>query len=237
MFSRLEHKLIYEEVIEMIIERIRSGSLAVGQKLPPERVLAEEMLVSRTSLREALNELKRQGYIYSIYGSGNYIDAEAAEELMPPLSIKINNDRKLAQDIISVRLYIEGHMAALAAQYASEEDKDKIYDTIKAMKEDIKAGYTGIEGDYQFHIEVARASQNQAFTLIVELIHDILVESQKATLSIPGQPELSVKDHLAIYKAIKQGDADTASRAMTEHLEKAYRNLDEFRAREAKKKK
>jgi GntR family transcriptional repressor for pyruvate dehydrogenase complex len=51
MFSYLQYKRIHEEVVDVIIQRIRSGALIVGEKLPPERVLADEMGVSRTSLR------------------------------------------------------------------------------------------------------------------------------------------------------------------------------------------
>jgi GntR family transcriptional repressor for pyruvate dehydrogenase complex len=230
MFDRLTHKLIYEEIAELIIERIRSGSLSTTQKLPPERVLAEEMLVSRTSLRAALQELKKMGYIYSVTGAGNYINAKAIEELLSPLSVKIAKNKKIAQDIIDVRQHLEVHTAALAAKNATKEQLAQIHEAIIKMQHDVDAGDTGIESDNQFHLEIARASRNEALAIIVEMLHDILAESQKATLAIPGQPQKSITDHLLIYTAICDGDEEKASRSMAEHLEKAYKNLETFTA-------
>ena len=71
MFEHLQHKRISEEIIEAIVDQINSGSLTVGQKLPSERVLANEMAVSRTSLREALRTMERMGYIRCTAGDGN----------------------------------------------------------------------------------------------------------------------------------------------------------------------
>ena len=77
MFDQLQHKRVYEEVTDMIVQQIQSGALKAGQKLPSERVLLEEMRISRTSLRKALRSLESMGYIYSVTGGGNYINNNA----------------------------------------------------------------------------------------------------------------------------------------------------------------
>jgi GntR family transcriptional repressor for pyruvate dehydrogenase complex len=225
MFEQLQHKRIYEEVVDMIIHRIRTGALAVGQRFPPERVLAEEMGVSRTSLREALRSLESMGYIYSVPGGGNYVNSVTLEHVLSPLSAMVAQDKQLALDIIQVRQHLEVHMAALAAKNATKQQISQIYNAILTMQAEIEGGGNGILGDNEFHQEIARASQNKAFAIIVELMGELLAESRKATLDIPGQPAKSIEDHLAIFEAIREGDEKKAAAAMLEHLTKAQDNL------------
>jgi GntR family transcriptional repressor for pyruvate dehydrogenase complex len=226
MFEQLQHKRIYEEVVDMIVQRIRMGMLEVGQRLPPERILAEEMGVSRTSLREALRALESMGYIYSVPGGGNYVNSVSLEHVLPPFSAMVAQDKKLAADIIDVRLHLEVHMASLAAKNATKQQLSQIYSTILNMQSELEDGGNGIKGDNQFHLEIARASQNKAFAIITELVGELMAESRKATLDIPGQPAKSIEDHLTIFEAIRDGDADKAATAMEAHLTKAQKNLD-----------
>lgn len=225
MFEQLQHKRIYEEVVDMIIQRIRAGALLVGQKLPPERELAEEMGVSRSSLREALRSLESMGYIYSVTGGGNYVSAVSLEHVLSPLSAMVAQDEQFAADIIDVRQHLDVHMAALAARNADKQQVARIYSAILTMQSEIEGGGNGIQGDNQFHLEIAKASQNKAFAIIVELIAELLAESRKATLDISGQPAKSIEDHQAIFEAIRDGDEERAAAAMAQHLHKAQANL------------
>ncbi len=225
MFTVLPHKRIYEEVVEEIVRRIRTGELAVGQKLPPERVLADQLGVSRTSLREALRALESMGCVRSTVGGGNYINSVSPEHLALPFAAMMSQDKELAADIIQVRQYLEVHMASMAATHATKEQLARIYGTILDMQAQIEQGGNGIEGDNQFHLEIAKASQNKAFSIIIELLAGLLAESRQATLDIPGQPAKSVMDHFEIFAAIESGDAATAEAAMAEHLTKAQQNL------------
>jgi GntR family transcriptional repressor for pyruvate dehydrogenase complex len=227
MFEQLQHKRIYEEVVDMIIQRIRLGALTVGQRFPPERILAEEMGVSRTSLREALRALESRGYIYSIPGGGNYVNSVSLKHVLPPLSAMVAQDKKLAADIIDVRLHLEVHMASLAAKNASKQQLSQIYSAILNMQSEVEGGGNGIQGDNQFHLEISKASQNKAFAIITELVGELMAESRKATLDIPGQPAKSIEDHLSIFNAIQEGDPEKAAAAMESHLIKAQQNLDD----------
>ncbi|MDR1970941.1 MAG: FadR family transcriptional regulator [Treponema sp.] len=229
MFEQLQHKRIYEEVVDMIVQRIRSGALVVGQRFPPERILAEEMGVSRTSLREALRALESMGYINSVPGGGNYVNSVSVEHVLPPLSAMVAQDKRLARDIIDVRLHLEVHMAELAAKNATRQQLSQIYGAILNMQSEIEEGGNGIQGDNQFHLEIAGASQNRAFAIISELVGELLTESRKATLDIPGQPAKTIEDHLQIFEAIRDGSPERAAAAMEAHLKKAQDNLLKFR--------
>ena len=80
MFEQHKHKRVSEEISEVIINSINSGDLEVGDKLPPERLLSEELGVSRSSLREALCILSGMGYINSAIGSGSYVKMKKSHE-------------------------------------------------------------------------------------------------------------------------------------------------------------
>ena len=228
MFEKLHHKRIYEEVVDIFVERIRSGTLKIGQKLPPERILAEEMQVSRTSLREAIRALESMGYIHSVTGGGNYVKSVSLGNVLSPLSAMAAQDAKFAADIIDVRLHLEVYMAELAAKNATKQQISQIYSAILNMQSEVDGGGNGIKGDNQFHLEVAKASQNRAFAVISELVGGLLAESRKATLDIPGQPVKSIEDHIAIFEAIRDGDDKRAAAAMESHLKKAAENLVHF---------
>jgi GntR family transcriptional repressor for pyruvate dehydrogenase complex len=93
------------------------------------------------------------------------------------------------------------------------------------MQGEVEAGGNGIKGDNQFHLEIAKASQNRAFAIIRELVGELMSESRKATLDIPGQPAKSIQDHIAIFEAIRDGNGEKAAKAMESHLKKAEKNL------------
>ena len=228
MFEKMQYKRVYEEIIDIIISRICAGDLKVGQKLPPERVLAEDLGVSRTSLRYALRALESMGYIRSASGSGHYINRIMLENIFPPFSAMVAQDRQLIADIIEVRECLEVRMAALAAKHAGEEQISRIHGAILDMQAEIEQGGNGLAGDNSFHLEIARASGNSGFALIAELCFELLTRSRRATLDIPGQPARAVDDHMAIFEAIRDGDQERASREMASHLDKAQFNIKEY---------
>ena len=226
MFEQIQHKRVYEEVVDIMIERIRSGNLEVGEKLPAERIMAEEMGVSRASLREALRVMESIGYIRSTTGGGNYINKVTLAHVLPPFTAILAQDKKMAADTIEVRRHLEVHIAELAAKNATREQISRIYGTILAMQAEIEGGGNGIESDNRFHHEIAKASGNRAFAMIAELCYELLAESRKATLDIPGQPAKTVEDHLSIFEAVRKGDGKSAAREMDRHLAKAQTNIE-----------
>ena len=228
MFEQINHKRISEEVADLLMDRIRSGSLTVGEKLPPERQLAEKLGVSRTSVREALRYLESMGYIRSAVGGGNYVSSVTLEHVLPPLTAMMSQDLQFAIDMIDMRRILEVNMASLAAEQATKEQVARIYGAILNMEAEIEKGHIGIEGDNQFHLEIARASRNKAFTVFTELFASLLSESRKATLCIEGQPHKTIEDHLAIFEAIRDKDPVRSAHVMEEHLSKARKNINKI---------
>ncbi|CAK7003096.1 MAG: HTH-type transcriptional regulator LutR [Desulfovibrio sp.] len=225
MFEQIHHKRVYEEVIAILLDRIGSGSLAIGEKLPPERQLADVMGISRTSVREALRSLETMGYIRSEVGGGTYVNAVTLSHVLSPLAVMMSQDMRFARDLLDMRQLLEVNMTSLAAQLSTKEQIASIYGAILNMEAEIERGGIGVDGDDQFHMEIAKASGNKAFITFTEFFSSLLTENKKATLGLEGQPSKSVDDHRVIFEAIRDKDAPRAARAMDEHLTKACRNI------------
>lgn len=225
MLKPIKRTRIYEEIQKQILDLIIDKTLKPGDKLPPERKLAEELNVSRTAIREALRSLESMGYIESNVGGGTFIRSISIENIMQPFSAVLSQDKKLLLDLIEVRLLLESEIAALCANRITDANLHEIESALKEMQSDISEGGNGIDGDNHFHNILAKAAGNAAMSYISDMCSELLDRTREATLVIPGQPEKTLEDHKLIFEAIKNKDAKAASRAMKKHLTNAYMNL------------
>jgi GntR family transcriptional repressor for pyruvate dehydrogenase complex len=225
MFDRLRIKTVSEEITETILRYIYFGELTNGQKLPPERILADELGVSRSSLRNALRSLESIGCIVSIPGDGNYIhmDMQSGHNGRPDFRITHNSRQVL--DVINMRIKMETDIARLVAERATEEQIKEIRSALHQMRIEIEEGSLGNIGDARFHNTLATASQNQAYVITVQLLAELLFESRTATMIAPGRPWEAYAEHEKILDAIQKHDPGEASKAMQTHLEKALDRL------------
>ncbi|MBR6239302.1 MAG: FadR family transcriptional regulator [Clostridia bacterium] len=225
MLTPLKKTKLYEEISRQIISLINNGELKPGDKLPPERSLAEQLGVSRTAVREALRALESMGYIESKVGGGTFVKELSLENIINPVSQMFKNDEKLINDIIAVRLLLETEMASLAAKSINEEKKEKLENALQYMNDEISRGEVGLVGDNLFHAALAEAGDNSAMSIISDMCAELLSKTRLATLEIPGQSEQSLKEHEGIYEAVANGDSRLASKRMKEHLINAMKNV------------
>lgn len=226
MLEPLKRTRLYEEIVKQILGLMKEGKLKPGDKLPPERKLAEDLHVSRTAIREALRSLEMMGYIESNVGGGTYIKSISLENVMNPFSAMLAQDEKLLRDLIDVRLILETEIASLAAKRSTPEKIEMIQSALDQMESEIESGQNCIGGENAFHDALAVASENSAMSIILDMCSELLERTRLATLNIPGQPRKSLEDHRVIFEAIKQGDSKAAAKAMREHLQKALKNLE-----------
>lgn len=227
MLEPLKKTRLYEEIIEQIKDLILKGELKPGDKLPTERDLAVQLNVSRTAIREALRSLESMGFIESRVGGGTFIREVTLDNVIKPFSGILSQDKKLMMELIEVRILLEGEIAKLAAQRITEEKIKMIEDSISLMEKEIKSGDIGISGDNSFHDTLAIVAENSAMSKILSMCGDLLSDTRKATLKIPGQPAKSIVDHKEIFEAIKNKDGEEAKRRMQAHLNKAFKNIEE----------
>ena len=224
MAEQKPHKL-YEEIAERMLSQIQDGTLRPGDRLKPERALAEEYGVSRTAIREALRSLEMMGCVESRVGEGTFIKAPSLSNIVDPFSILVAQNGQLGGDLIEVRLILETEISALAARRRTESQLVALEATIEDMQQDIEEGGKGIAADERFHGILAEAAGNQALSTMLDMCAGMLSRTRPLTQSIKGVPRMALKDHAAICEAVREQDEKAARRLMRIHLNRALRNL------------
>jgi GntR family transcriptional repressor for pyruvate dehydrogenase complex len=209
---------IYAEIVRQIKGLIADGHLKSGDRLPPERDLAERFRVSRTSVREALRALESAGLIEIRAGEGTFVREISVEALIEPLALVILTQREAITELYEARRVLEPPIAALAARRASPDEVGELARILDDQAKEVAAGRTGLAQDAAFHTAIAHSTHNRAITRIVTALMDLLRETREESLHTPGRPERSHEDHRRILAAIQaRGDA-RARQAMLDHL-------------------
>lgn len=214
-----------------IEESIRSRVLIPGVRLPSELELCKQFQVSRTAVREALRVLSAQGLITIVKGKGIFVRDVSAETVTGPIHLYLQRQggRNYALDVIHARQIIEPPIAGSAALCHTKEDAGRLEkdldDLIRSQGDHAELSRL----DMNFHLDIARASENSLIPLLLEPIHQ-LMPGIKSTLYAAGKDsrELAVTWHRKILDAILQRDAEGARQAMTRHLEIAEQQVEQM---------
>jgi len=209
---------IYEEIVRQVKQMIAEGRLKSGDRLPPERDLAEKFVVSRTSVREALRVLESLGLIEIRAGEGTFVRGVSVESLIEPLALVMAAQREAIGELFEARRVLEPAIAALAAGRATPEEIHEMERILEDQAEEIAAGKTGLAQDAAFHAAIGTAAHNRAITRIAHAIMDLLTQSREESLNTPGRPTRSHQDHRRILQAITRRNATAARQAMLDHL-------------------
>jgi GntR family transcriptional regulator, transcriptional repressor for pyruvate dehydrogenase complex len=223
---------VYTVIVDQIRRLIEKGVLAAGDKLPTERALAEELGVSRSSMREALAALEVLGYIDSRPGSGNYI-----AQVLPPDFADVEYVGLIAEggtnEILEARSLFEPGVAGLAAERRTTADLAAMKSCIEEMERLIAAGADSWEPDWGFHRVVAAASQNPMILAVSDLLTQRMagqlwqVMRARNLATDPDRPPRYLRDHREIYDAIRRSDASAAAALMRDHLARIADDLAE----------
>jgi len=218
-FKRITPVRLYESAIEQIIDLVKRNELKPGDKLPPERELAEKLSISRGSLREAFRVLESRGLIKSKPGGGRYIREIRKNGHSNTENIILSLEKSSILELLEAREIFEVKIVKIAAQRATIEDTELIEQVLNKMneEEELKDGKE-TESDTEFHLAIARASHNFVFTNIIRLHLDLLKGTREKTQQIPGRREERWREHQAILQAIKEHDSKKAGEAMLKHL-------------------
>lgn len=212
---------IYESIIDQIKSDIIAGKLCTGEKLPPERELAKQFGVSRTSIREALRTLEILGVIESVQGSGNFIAGNIEKSLTESMSMMFLLQRIDNRQISQLREALETKAALLAVDNATEEHISRLEEIVNGMSatedEDVKAAL-----DRELHYTIAAASNNsiimQILNILSELISIYIKERRKEILSDVKNISRLQMIHEDLVYGIKNRDTHATYQAITSHF-------------------
>ena len=225
MLKAVKRTRIPEEIVDQIYKLVREGVLNPGDRLPPERELANQLNVSRASVREAMRLLDTKGLVVIRPGAGTFITEDTVEAIVQSFSSLLYDDSNVARDVFEMRLILEPHVVALAAQRATDSDIRAMDEILDGQEADIAAGRTGVEFDSEFHFAIARATQNSALIAVMQAISDLLSQSRDASLQSPERSRLSLQSHRQILAAIKMRQTEVAEEAMHEHITEIDRKV------------
>jgi GntR family transcriptional regulator, transcriptional repressor for pyruvate dehydrogenase complex len=219
LYHKFTRERLYEQVADHIDGLISSGKLKVGDRLPPERELAERLGVARGVVREAVKLLSVKGLVTVEPGRGTFIVERGAESISDHLSRLSRMGRITLGDLNELRRMLEIEIAALAAERARPEDVARLSEAIEAMDASSESPEDYISADLSFHLALANATQNQMFSLLIGVIVDLLQESRRLIFHVPGAPQRGQVWHRRIAEAVVAGDSAGARDAMLHHLE------------------
>jgi GntR family transcriptional regulator, transcriptional repressor for pyruvate dehydrogenase complex len=203
-------------LINKIKGLISTGALSPGSKLRPERELAKEFGVNRTSLRQVLKVLEIMGVLTQRVGDGTYLSASAEMILKEPIDFLVLLDDLSHHELLETRMIVEPELAARAAERATTEDLVGMRRAIAAM-ERCRTNNERLEADLAFHQCIFRASGNRICHLLFNVIHrSVLTSMYQLSARVPLDRPLGF--HKRIFAAIQQRSPEEARRQMLEHI-------------------
>ena len=209
---------ISEEIVRQIFQFVKDGALKPGDRLPPEREMAQRFGVSRASVREAIRLLDTKGLVVIHPGAGMFVAEDAIETIIQAFASILSDESAATRDVFEMRLLLEPQIASLAAERAGAADIRRMRDIVLAQEAAIAGGATGVESDAELHSAIADATKNSALVAVTEAVSVILARSREDSLMSPERSCLSLESHRAILAAIEQGRADQARKAMHRHI-------------------
>ena len=218
-------KRIYQTVIEQFVGLIKEGKLSVGDKLPPERTLAEMFNVSRASIREAFSAMEIIGLIEVRPGDGSFItDLNIAPFINTFAPLVVRNE-SMENELLEFRKMLELEAARLAAGRGKCEEIKPLKDVIALMKAavDQQDANMGIEADVRFHKCLFMITDNYILKKSADCISYILESSivfnRVRILKDTANFMVLYQQHKQIYDAIERGDTKAAADIMNRHLD------------------
>ncbi|HKD76899.1 MAG TPA: GntR family transcriptional regulator, partial [Ktedonobacterales bacterium] len=168
MYTPIQATKLFEQVAVQIEQQILLGGLRSGDRLPTERELAEQFHVSRTAVREALKTLAQKGLVDMRPGRGTIVIDGTSQALRDSLGLVMRmslSDR--SHNLVEVREILEPEIAAMAAARATEQDIAALQAAVDVMDATLHDADAFIDADNQFHLMLARATQNALILILV----------------------------------------------------------------------
>jgi GntR family transcriptional regulator, transcriptional repressor for pyruvate dehydrogenase complex len=211
------------ELVEALGDRIRDGRIASGAKLPTEAAVMQEFGVSRTVVREAISKLQASGLVETRHGIGTFVVGfgDGAPFRIAPEQFATLRD---VIAVLELRIGIETEAAALAAQRRTAGNLADMRAALDAFDSAVAAGRDAVGPDFQFHLEIARATQNSHFAELMGTLGAMIIP--RARLERPAAPDDDRlqylrrvnAEHESIFDAIAGQDGEAARAAMRTHL-------------------
>lgn len=227
----LDLKKRYVLVMNQILDLIKRGIYSEGDILPPERVIATRMGISRPSVREAYSALEIAGILESRVGSGTYVKSANLGQIMKKEIKNISTREESPYEIFEVRKILESETVALAARHAAGADVEALREILGQMKKEIRGkGSYSLGTDATFHLKIAEMAGNSMLLNVMRYVVDYSKERlwklmRAKLITLPGHKEKDIAFHVAIVRSIEQRDSVRARSLMNQHFTQLQKEL------------
>lgn len=225
MEQRLAAPRISDAVARQIEQRMLEGSLKPGDRLAPERELAQEMGVSRASLREAIQKLVSRGLLASRQGEGTFVTDHLDAGFADPWASMLDQHPAVREDLLEFRHLLEAKAAECAARRATDADRERL----RLCHERLEEAYAGddlelqVERDVAFHQAIAEAAHNVIIGhltgSLLRLTRDQIRRNLDELVRLPESTTRLRAQHRRIWDAIDGGRPEEARLAAAEHID------------------
>lgn len=218
-FSEIKVESPADKIIRQIRSLITSGQLKSGDRLPPERKLAERLGVSRSYVRDAIRKLEFYGILKTLPQSGTVVAGMGITALEGLITDVLNLEKRDFASLVETRVILETSAARLAAERRTKDDLLEIEKALNAYEAKIRANENAVEEDLMFHLKIAEASKNDVLkSLMLIITPDIVknfIQFKVCDDDIDSKP---LNEHKAIFQHIINKDGGKAAKAMRSHL-------------------
>lgn len=220
MISPAKQMTAVQTLVAQIRAKVIGGELVLGERLPAERVLAAQLGVSRSTVREAVRRLEQAGVVSVHKGprGGIFVAKLNGRALTDSLGLMLQVERVPLAQLLEVRTEMECTIVRLAAERATADDLEEMRLSIAQMSDSLPSVESFQENNHRFHFAVAKASHNRVWLMLTEVTSD-LVDQSLGLLQLNDAVWFRVIEyHRRILQSIVDRDADAAEEAVRSHL-------------------
>jgi GntR family transcriptional repressor for pyruvate dehydrogenase complex len=221
-FREIDLQSPAEIIIQQIKELFSTGVLSPGDRLPPERALAERFGVGRGHIREAIKRLEFYGILKTLPQSGTIVASLGVKALEGLISNVLGLDRNDLESLLEIRFILEIHATKLAATRASEKEIAELRQSHEEFCHQVEGGSFALEEDLLFHLKIAECSHNTVLRSLLGLITpDVITLLRKRGTCRDGRSHVALTEHANIMDAIAARDPTAAATAMQAHMQRS----------------
>ena len=208
-----------DTIAEQLLEAIVARRFQAGDILPSERELGDQFGVSRTVIREAIRALATRGVVEVQSGRGVRVIAMDTASVTEAMSLLLRGESTIDfAKVHEVRMMLETHLAALAAERGTPEDHRELEVLLDAWGDAGDDVIAASRLDVDFHRAIAKCARNELYLVLLDSIAGALLENRRATLALEHSHAKVHEEHRKIVAGIKEHDPDAARTAMEKHL-------------------
>ena len=220
----IPRKKLADQVLDRLIDLLRSGELAPGDRMPSERTLMERYGVGRPAIREAMQTLAGMGLIAIRHGERARVKSLSAASMMEQIDLTarhlLSSSQQSLDNLKEARLLFELDIVRIAAERARAADIERLRRALAAQRASPDTAHF-VEADIAFHGALAAVSGNPIYTAVSNAMLHWIMEYHFDLVHVAGLEQLTLAEHTAIIDKVEAGDGDGAVKAMADHLNRA----------------